>query len=526
MPTLYLVVNWTRTIPEAQELKAFAEVSPGTTHWSRRIPSPEFYFRPGLTWPLRANRFAPQPLPAGCVFSARGYCAFVPEEALGFTLAIFNGSVFDYLFKMTLGRFGFPEFIVGVLQRVPWQIPQREVECEDLGNLARQAWSLRRSLDTRNETSHAFTLPAVLQVNGATLSERGAAWTDRVRGIEAELAVIQAEIDTRCFDLYDIDEVDRHTIAEGTGNTAIPAEEENADASYTVGDDADDMAADTESLAAELISWAVGVVFGRFDVRWATGDPALEAQPEPFDPLPLCSPAMLTGTDRLPVVSAPVGYPHAFPEDGILVDDPGHPRDLTAAVRAVFDTVFGTSADAWWSQVAGLLEPNNSDLRVWIASSFFEHHIKRHSKSRRKAPILWQLATPSTRYGVWLYAHRLTRDTFFQLQNDVVAPKVAHEERRLSDLMRDAGDNPSAGQRKEIAAQAVFVDELRQLLDEVKRVAPLWNPMLDDGVVLAMAPLWRLVPATQSLAEGAQEQMGRPRCRQVRVGANRHALLA
>ena len=32
------------------------------------------------------------------------------------------------------------------------------------------------------------------------------------------------------------------------------------------------------------------------------------------------------------------------------------------------------------------------------------------------------------------------------------------------------------------------------MLDEVKRVAPLWNPNLDDGVVLAMAPLWRLVP--------------------------------
>ena len=101
---------------------------------------------------------------------------------------------------------------------------------------------------------------------------------------------------------------------------------------------------------------------------------------------------------------------------------------------------------------------------------------------------------------MWLYAHRLTRDTFFQLQNDVVAPKVAHEERRLSDLMRDAGDNPSAGQRKEIAAQAVFVDELRQLLDEVKRVAPLWNPMLDDGVVLAMAPLWRRTRTPQHKA--------------------------
>ena len=32
------------------------------------------------------------------------------------------------------------------------------------------------------------------------------------------------------------------------------------------------------------------------------------------------------------------------------------------------------------------------------------------------------------------------------------------------------------------------------LLDEVERVAPLWNPDLDDGVVIVIAPLWRLVP--------------------------------
>jgi len=38
------------------------------------------------------------------------------------------------------------------------------------------------------------------------------------------------------------------------------------------------------------------------------------------------------------------------------------------------------------------------------------------------------------------------------------------------------------------------VEELRVLLDEVKRVAPLWNPNLDDGVVINFAPLWRLVP--------------------------------
>ena len=35
----------------------------------------------------------------------------------------------------------------------------------------------------------------------------------------------------------------------------------------------------------------------------------------------------------------------------------------------------------------------------------------------------------------------------------------------------------------------MFLDELRTFADEVRRVAPLWEPDLDDGIVLVMAPL-------------------------------------
>ena len=48
--------------------------------------------------------------------------------------------------------------------------------------------------------------------------------------------------------------------------------------------------------------------------------------------------------------------------------------------------------------------------------------------------------------------------------------------------------------RKALAVQESFVEELRGMLDEVKRVKPLWKPDLDDGVVINFAPLWRLVP--------------------------------
>ena len=134
------------------------------------------------------------------------------------------------------------------------------------------------------------------------------------------------------------------------------------------------------------------------------------------------------------------------------------------------------------------------NLRAWLAKEFFPLHIKKYSKSRRKAPIYWQLATPSASYSVWLYIHAFTKDTLFRVQNDYVAPKLAHEERRLESLTSELGDGGTAAQRKEIAAQETFVEELRAFLEEVKRVAPLWNPNLDDGVIINFAPLWRLVP--------------------------------
>ena len=196
---------------------------------------------------------------------------------------------------------------------------------------------------------------------------------------------------------------------------------------------------------------------------------------------------MLTGDDGLPLTIPPAGYPIAFPENGLLVDDPGHALDLTAAVRAVFDEVFKASADTWWNDVEALLDPKGHDLRAWLAASFFEHHLKRHSKSRRKAPIIWQLAVPSGRYSIWLYAHRVSRDSFIQIQNDIVSPKLGDEERRLASLIQSAGANPTSKESKEIETQEAFVGELRDLLDKVKRVAPLWRPTLDDGVVLTMA---------------------------------------
>jgi hypothetical protein len=298
------------------------------------------------------------------------------------------------------------------------------------------------------------------------------------------------------MNLYGVNKLDQQAIAKQFGNS--PGERLQVDNESTAVD-ADDASVsarnvDDENLSATLMSWAIGVSFGRFNVRLATAEGPLPADPEPFDALPNCFPGMLTDETGQPPRITPTEYPIDCPENGILVEDRGHPLDVVAAVRAVFDVVFESDAEQWWNEVSASLVANKRDVRTWFAFDFFEQHIKSYSKSRRKAPIVWQLAVPSGRYSIWLYAHRAGRDSLLQIQNDFVIPKLAHEERQLADLLLRSDEIPSSAGRREIEDQEKFVGELRQFVEEVKRVAPLWNIALTDGVVLAMAPLWKLVP--------------------------------
>ncbi len=478
---LDLVVQWHEG---GAEMYAFTGVSRHAAGAPMRNPS--FYFRPGLTWPLRSRKFCPQVLPGGVITSTRGSGIFGP--AVGAFAALGASSIADHLLKLLSGRLGYPQFDMGDVALLPFPTlaPMHE---ERLTALGHTGWSHKRSLDTISEVSHAFVVPAVLQVSGGWFADRVSAWSSRVASVEAELERVQSEIDELCFELYGISEEDRQAIIEGF-SVSDESEDGSEGEDSTEEDDADESAVELDpvGLAAGLVSWAAGVAVGRFDVRLVTGERLWPSEPDPFDPLPVCSPATLTGGDGLPSQSPPDGYP--LEVSPVVVDDPGHELQLAVRVRAVFDVVFGDDADRWWTEVGVVLDSKSGDVEAWLRKTFFDYHLRTYSKSRRKAPILWPLGTRSGSYRVWLYAHRATPDSLFRVLNDIVGPKLYVEERRLSDLRQEAG--PSASQRKAIDAQETFVAELRAFRDELASVAPLWAPDLNDGVVIVLAPLWRL----------------------------------
>lgn len=411
------------------------------------VPSKGLYFRPGLTWARRTTSgLSLRAMPSGCIFADKGPAAFVAgdsPQALLALLAILNSTAFGCLVSLQLAAADAAarSYEVGLIQKTP--VPDLTDEVQDrLATLARRAWSLMRRLDTTTQTSHAFLLPTALRnrlddFNPPTM--------------ETELTHIQSEIDSIAFDLYGFSDADRQAALEQAGGAAAGEAQESVERPAPPID--------------ELLSWAVGVAFGRFDWRLATGERDAPPEPEPFDPLPTKSPGML-----------PDGAEAFHQHNGILVDEKGHPHDLVRLMEDVLATV-----DA----------PVGDDIRHWLRKKFFPYHLKQYSKSRRKAPIYWPLATASGNYTLWLYYPSLTSQTLFSAVNDFVEPKLKQVQGDLANL-RDKGGARSSEDEKKFESLENFEQELIELRDTLLNIAGNYHPHHDDGVQITAAPLWLL----------------------------------
>ena len=227
----------------------------------------------------------------------------------------------------------------------------------------------------------------------------------------------------------------------------------------------DDDGAEAVDQTDGLLSWAVGVAFGRFDWRLATGERAAPPEPDPFDPLPAKSPGMLPD-DAEPF--------HAH--SGILVDDQGHPNDLARLIEEVIDRVEA---------------PVPADVRRWLQRDFFPLHLKQYSKSRRKAPIYWPLSTSSGSYTLWLYYPSLTDQTLFTAVNDFIEPRLKQVGQDVAAL-RTKGSARSRDDEKNFEALQALELELIELRDTLLAIAQTYRPNHDDGVQITAAPLWQL----------------------------------
>ncbi len=393
----------------------------------------------------------------------------------------------------------FGSYEVGAVQRTP--IPNMgSPTAEKVAALARRCVEIKRTLDATVETSHVFARPLLSMTAEKRLSACIGAWTARLMDVQRELDECQRTIDDLAFQLYRIEEIDRHNIKNGP--KALTSRTE-PDGTESEGESEDESSfTDGRSAVACIFSYAVGCIMGRWNICIANGLKDPDELPDPFDPLPACSPGMLQGPDGLPRTETPEDYPLPIDWDGILVDDIEHLDDIVRRVREVLELIWKYRAEAIEQEACEILgvEELRGYFRKPGKGGFWDDHIARYSKSRRKAPIYWLLQSKAKNYALWLYYHRLDKDLLFKALVNYVEPKVKRETNRLNELraQKQAGGltgKPAKKLDKEIERQEDLISELRDFEDKLRRAANLGlEPDLNDGVVLNIAPLWELVP--------------------------------
>lgn len=426
----------------------------------RPVAAGEF-FRPGLTWPRRTQRgFNLRVLPAGCVFADKGPALFpVRESDTFFLLGAANSAAAEYLLR---GLMSFGSWEVGVIKRLP--VPQAAPnQVERVGGLAKAIHDAKRDWDRGNEISTIFDRPWILRTSdrGAFGNALDATIASEIEA-EVEIQTAYDELNTEAFRLYGFPASTRAHIEASLGVRAPeviwPQMEGNT----------------TDQKRMEhvwrFLSYAVKSV--------------VEADDDGIVPFSHAS-----GETRL-VDRVRHELARLFPER----------NESQLEVEIVNELKRGAKGYR-----------KCTSLDDWLANAWFEYHVSLY-KSR---PIYWHIAssqgTADCAFGALVHYHRFDKNRMAKL-------RASYMRDTIEELRRDAGLADKAGRaddRIELQArleEAQALDRRLQLIQEghqegteggerdYRILTPWkapnarpkgWDPDLDDGVKVNIAPLER-----------------------------------
>jgi N-6 DNA Methylase len=454
------VINWAL---DGQELRTFAPAV---------IRNPAFYFRRGITYSyLTSATFSARLSPGGFIFDVAGSSLFPRDVPL--VLAVLNSSFAAYALHLINPTVNFQ---VGDLARLP--IPN--TSSERLKALVDEAVDLARADGHELEVTYDFVIPPAVSGGLETVAARN-----------VQLAELERQIDVEVYRLYGIGEQDRAAIVRELSEYR---DDDMAEDDVEVPDSAVDVDAtasiDRQKLAQWWISYAVGIVIGRFQIGVENGLGRGNFSQQVNEAL-----SKLVSTE------------------GIISLDVAIPGNAAYRVEQALDLMLDEA------EARGVIEQatGGRSLVSYLERDFFKDHVQCYGKR----PIYWLLQSPRRSYGVYVFHERITKDTLYIIQgNQYLGGKINQVQGRVEELHARAQGLPQGRGRKQVERE---LDDAQNLLTELESFARAlkavtsatnergeevgWNLEIDDGVLINLAPLQALMPAWSTEPKKAWESL-------------------
>jgi len=438
-------LNWH---DNGKELKAFCVIRNDGKHWSRYLQNLDYNFKKGITYSfLTSSAFSARLSPGGFMFDYAGCSVF--GKNIYFLLALLNSNLGYYFLKLINPTVNFQPGDIG---RLPVANRQNNV----LNEIVKEAIQIAKQDSMHSETTYDFILPINWSTHENAISNR----TDRN-------IYLEKSVNKEIYHIYGLSAQDQALIE------AELTEKKSGRETFSNGETSN-LLLITVDLAYQWLSYAVGIVMGRFEPGvengLGQGNFSIEV------------------ADQLRSLTDP---------DGILVMDEGHSDDLPAKVLECLIVILGESdAEDVIKTAAGKEGSAEEVLRTYLERIFF----KEHTKQYRKRPVYWLLESPKKKYGVWLFHEKMNQDTLFRIRTEYVEPKINYLASQIVGLQRER-DKAEGRKRRQIEKR---IGEFTEILDDVQEFQKLlkyiseergYRPHIDDGVLLNMAPLWELTPS-------------------------------
>jgi hypothetical protein len=438
-----------------------------------RLESKEWFGKAGLGYGKRTDFMYAYPFPASSMFSNEGHCIFPYGRFYWPVLGYLNSILCQSLINLYCGQ----HKTAGYVSKVPCPDLDNPI-MQEVGACAQQLWYECRGAINREETDENF-ITLIYQ------SELISDIRNQILNTNERYCSKLDEIDKKVLRLV---AGDNDVVLRLSSELSLKRPRPSlSSCSHLVS-----RIMENSPIHGDLIHYVTGIIFGRWDIRFASGEKPKPTLPDPLAPLPTCSPGMLQNGQSLPAApqDVPADYPLRISWGGILADDEGHREDVEQRVREALHVIWQERAEAIEQEACQILGMHFLREYFRKPAGFFADHLKRYSKSRRQAPIYWPLSTPSCSYTLWLYYHRLSDQTLFTCVNDFVDPKLKQVSEEAARLRLKKGR--SAADEKELERLTDFERELKDFRSELLRVAAFWKPDLNDGVEITAAPLWKL----------------------------------